>query len=128
VVVLPGMKDLKSIEKKITKIKADLMALGEMHPGSLSQQFNVCGVKNCRCKDKVNPQKHGPYHQLSYVIKGKSTSRFIHKDHLEEVQRHVENYKQFKALTTEWKELAAEYTKMKLDLEKQNRKQIKSES
>ena len=54
------MKVLKSIEKRIDKVKAELMSLGEMHLRILNQQYNVCGVKTCRCKDKENPQKHGP--------------------------------------------------------------------
>jgi len=47
------------------QIKAELAALGEMRPGSLSRQYNVCGKPNCRCKDPQNPQRHGPCYQLS---------------------------------------------------------------
>ena len=112
------MKVLKSIEKRIDKVKAELMSLGEMHLRILNQQYNVCGVKTCRCKDKENPQKHGPYFQLSYTLNGKSSSRFIKKENLAECQKQVENYQRFKGLTTEWKELAAEHAKLKYELEK----------
>ena len=112
------MKVLSEMEKRITKVKSELMSLGEMHPGSLSQQYNVCGVKNCRCKDKENPQKHGPYYQLSYTMNGKSSSRFISKENLPECQKQVDNYQRFKDLTNEWKVLAVEHAKLKHELAK----------
>jgi hypothetical protein len=107
------MKTKKPIEKRIAAIKQDLLALGDMHPGSLSKQYGVCGKKNCRCKDPEKPQKHGPYNQLSYVHKGKSSSRFIKPEMLSEMQIQVDNYKKFKALTTEWAGLAADLAKLK---------------
>ena len=55
------------IQRRIEKIKAELEGLGGMHPGSISEQYNVCGTPGCRCKDKKNPQKHGPYYQLSFT-------------------------------------------------------------
>ncbi len=112
------MKKLESIIDMITEVKLQLMSLGDMHPGSVTQQYNVCGVKNCKCKDKENPQKHGPYYQLSFTNKGKSSSRFIKKENLEECQKQIENYQKFKELTTEWKSLSVDYAKQKAELEK----------
>jgi len=31
------------IQRKIEKLKRNLVALGELRPGSLSTQYNVCG-------------------------------------------------------------------------------------
>ena len=42
-----------------------------MKPDSINEQYNVCGSPNCKCKDKKNPQKHGPYYYLSFTFKGK---------------------------------------------------------
>ena len=58
----------------------ELLASGPMLPGSISKQWNVCGNPNCRCKDKDNPKKHGPYYQLSFTIGGKSSSMFLNRD------------------------------------------------
>ena len=112
------MRKIFSIEKRIEKIKTDLMSLGEMHPGSISQQYNVCGVKNCRCKDKENPQKHGPYYQLSFTANGKSSSRFVKEENLRECKKQIDNYQRFKNLTAEWKEASVELAKEKLALDK----------
>jgi hypothetical protein len=96
----------KRIETQINKIKMKLMKVGEMRPGSLSKQYNVCGVKGCRCKDPVKPKKHGPYHQLSYVHKKKSTTRFIRRHQLAAVRNQTNQYKKYKILMEKWVELA----------------------
>ena len=105
---------LNEIEKRIERIKAELLKVGEMRPGSLSTQYNVCGVPNCRCKDPKDPKKHGPYNQLSYVRRGKSTTRFIRNQQLKEVQKQVVQYKTWKELTDEWLKLAIEHAEIRL--------------
>ena len=56
-----------AIEKRITEIKLELQGIGPMRPGSLSEQYTVCGKAGCRCADPKHPRKHGPYYQLSFV-------------------------------------------------------------
>ena len=86
-------------ERKINQIKDKLFRLGHMLPGSISEQWNVCGTPGCKCKDKNNPIKHGPYYQLSFSVKGKSSSMFVKKQDLREVRRRVQRYQEFKQLT-----------------------------
>lgn len=86
--------------KKIAKLQEKLMNLGPILPGSLSEQWNICGKKDCRCKAKTKPQKHGPYYQLSYTVNKKSSSLFIKKEDLGEVKKRMSNYKTFKILNT----------------------------
>ena len=109
------MTTIKLIEKKIEIVKKKLMELGDMHPGSLSKQYNICGTPNCKCKDPENPKKHGPYYNLSFVCYGRSTTRFIKPEFVNDVNKQLQNYKEFKRLTNDWKNLAAELAKMKID-------------
>src|SRR6266704_2411798 len=90
---------LKQMERRIAAIKAALMNLGALHPGSLSRQFNVCGKPGCRCKDPQQPRRHGPYYQLNYVFRGKKTSKFIRREVLKQVRAELANYKRFRRLT-----------------------------
>ena len=53
--------------------------MGDLRPGSLSTQYKVCGSPGCRCK-ATPPIKHGPYYQVSYTRKGKSSSKFVKKE------------------------------------------------
>ena len=89
---------IQFLEEKIQEIKTRLMDLGEMRPGSLSQQYNVCGKPGCRCKDPKNPQRHGPYYQLSYVHQGKSTTQFIRPELRATVRAQISTFKKFRKL------------------------------
>jgi len=100
-------------QQQIDQIKQELFALGDMRPGALSEQYNVCGKPGCRCKDPRNPQKHGPYYQLSYTHQGKSTTEFVKRQMLDEVQRQLANYARFKQLTEQWVELSVRIAKRK---------------
>jgi hypothetical protein len=107
------INQVRTLEKRIETIKRKLSALGDMRPGSLSTQFNVCGNPTCRCKDPENPKKHGPYYQLSYTHKGRSKSEFVKKEDLSEVKRQIRNYQQFKKLTGVWVDLSLELAKLR---------------
>ena len=113
------MMQLQKIEKRIARIKKELQTIGNMRPGSLNQQYTVCGKEGCRCVDPDKPRKHGPYYQLSYVHNGKSTTQFIGKEFVDIVRKQLENYKKFRELTTEWVDLALTLTKEKLYIEKE---------
>ena len=85
-------------ERKVDQLRGTLGKLGPMLPGSISEQWNVCGTPGCRCKDAKNPQKHGPYYQLSFTVVGKSSTMFIKKEDLPEARRRIKRYQKFKVL------------------------------
>ena len=105
---------IQKAEQRIQQIKAELAALGEMRPGSLSKQYNVCGKPNCRCKDPQHPQRHGPYYQLSWVHRGKSTTQFIRRPLLPQVRAQIATYNKFRKLTEEWINLALRVAQARL--------------
>ena len=88
-------------DRRIEQLKGRLAQVGPMLPGSISEQWNVCGTPGCRCKDPEKPVKHGPYYQLSYTVGGKSSTMFIKKEDLPEARRRLKLYQQFKTLSTE---------------------------
>ena len=89
-------------EQRIQRLQGELAVLGEMRPGSLSRQYNVCGKPNCRCKAPENPQRHGPHYQLSWVHRGKSTTQFIRRPFRREVLAQIATYNKFRKLTDQW--------------------------
>jgi len=111
---------IQPLEQRIQQIKAELAALGEMRPGSLSQQYNVCGKPNCRCKDPQNPQRHGPYYQLSWVHQGKSTTQFIRRPLLPQVRAQIATYNKFRKLTDEWVRIALRLAQARLLVARRN--------
>ncbi len=88
-------------QNKIGQLKQKLLNLGPVLPGSISEQWNVCGTPSCKCKDTKYPEKHGPYYQLSFSVGGRSSSMFIKKENISEARKRVRNYREFKKLTME---------------------------
>jgi hypothetical protein len=105
------------IERQIEKVKRDLVALGDLRPGSLSTQYNVCGSPGCRCKASP-PEKHGPYYQVSFTRKGKSSSKFVKKKDLPAIRKQLKNYERMKLLMDRWIDLATELSNLRLTKEK----------
>ena len=87
-------------QKRLHELKRKLLDLGPVLPGSISEQWNVCGTPGCRCKERNNPKKHGPYYQLSFSIRGRSSSMFIKKEDLAEARKRVHRHQEFKKLMT----------------------------
>ena len=109
---------LKTMERRVEKIKNQLSKIGEMRPGSINEQFTVCGKAGCVCQDPKKAKKHGPYHQLSYVHQGKSTTQFIQKELVPTVKHQLKNFKMFKLLTAEVVDIALAIAKEKLASDK----------
>ncbi|MFC1452667.1 DUF6788 family protein [Verrucomicrobiota bacterium] len=88
-------------QQRAQQIRNKLGQSGPMLPGSISEQWNVCGTPGCRCKNAKQPTKHGPYYQLSYTVGGRSSTMFIKKEDLTEARRRIMRYAQFKSLCRE---------------------------
>jgi hypothetical protein len=88
------VSDIVSITNKIRQI-------GPMLPGSLETIYTVCGKPGCRCKDKENPRKHGPYYRLSYSLAGRNSTMFVKQQDVQAVKTMVDNYKKFRELSIE---------------------------
>ena len=107
-----------NLNQRITEIKREISNLGPLHPGSISEQYNICGTPGCRCKDPKNPRKHGPYYQLSYGWRGKSSTMFVRADQVSAMREKVANYKQMQELVKEWVDL-------EMEMERRERAQAK---
>ena len=97
-------KRLAQIAKRIATIKAALLTLEPMRPGSLTRQH------------KDPHSQSGPYDQLSYTRDMKSRTDYIPRDCVREVRRLLGNYKCFRSMTTEWVDLSIEQSRLKLRL------------
>ena len=56
------------------------------------------GTPGCKRKDPKHPQRHGPYYQLSYTLRGKSSTVFVKPQDVAEVRRRIRRYGEFKQL------------------------------
>jgi len=97
-------KNLAQIEFQIKKIRLKLIEIGEMRPGSLTEQY----------KDPIN--KSGSYYQLSYTFGMKSKTEYIRKEYVYDIRRQIKNYKQFKRLNSELVALCIERSRLTMKL------------
>jgi hypothetical protein len=97
-------KRLDVIRNRIHQIKAELAAIEDMRPGSLTRQY----------KDPEN--QSGAYYQLSYTRQMKSRTDYVARECVREVRREIANYKRFKALTAEWVDLSIEHSRLRIKL------------
>ena len=106
---------IRILETQIEAVKKELLSLGDLCPGSLSRQYNVCGNPKCRCK-KDPAQKHGPYYQLSFTRKGRSSTKFIKSPHVAMVKDQIDNYAKLRTLVNRWIDLSTQICQIKTEL------------
>jgi hypothetical protein len=97
---------------QIEQIKTKLVKLGDLRPGSLSEQYNTCRTPGCRCKADP-PQRHGPYHQLSYSRHGRSRTENVHPEDLTNVQAQLRNYARLRDLIDQWIDAGIELDRLR---------------
>ena len=97
---------IREIEKEIEQIKKQLQEIGEMRPGSLTQQY------------RVPSEKLGGYYQLSYMHKMKSRTDYVRPQFVDQIRTQVATYKNFKKLVDRWIELAILHSKLTMDIAK----------
>ena len=95
---------LRQIEKRIERIKSELVKIEAMRPGSLTKQYK-------------DPRKQtGPYHQLSYTFEMRSRTEYIRNEYVRDIRRQVKLYKRHKQLNADWVSLSIEHSKLAMKL------------
>jgi len=110
---MKAMRRRAQLEAKIATVKQELLRLGDLRPGTLSEQYNVCGKAGCACKADP-PRKHGPYYQVSFTWQGRSRTQFVRREHLGAVRQQVRNYERLRALVEAWIAAAVELSHLRL--------------
>ena len=88
------MKKMNNVEK----IKSEIAKVGLALPGKISKQWHQCKKEGCKCMDKKNPKKHGPYNQLSFTFGGKSSTLNIKNEDMSKAKKCIKNYKKLQKL------------------------------
>ena len=101
------------LEAKIEKLKQELLRLGDLRPGTLSEQYNVCGKAGCACKADP-PRKHGPYYQVSFTWQGRSRTQFVRREHVGTVRQQLRNYERLRDLIEAWIAAGLELSPLRL--------------
>ena len=96
----PGNRQAQ-LEATIDVLKQELLTLGDLRPGTLSEQYNVCGKAGCACKADP-PRKHGPYYQVSFTWQGRSHTQFVRQENVATTRQQLRNYQRLRTLVEAW--------------------------
>jgi hypothetical protein len=78
-------------------IAAAIAEIGFALPGTLTERPMRCGHANCRCHADP-PQLHGPYHQWTRKVDGKTVTRFLTDDQLADYSGWFDNQRRLRQL------------------------------
>ena len=91
----------KAIAAEIT---ARLAGLAFALPGTVADRMTRCGHPGCRCRADP-PRLHGPYHQWTRKINGKTVTRRLTPSQLADYQPLFDTAKKLRALLAELQDL-----------------------
>ena len=81
-------------------IAAELASLGFALPGTLIERHVRCGKPRCRCHADP-PVLHGPYWQWTRKVAGKTITRLVSDEQLDDYRQWLDNDRKLRALVAE---------------------------
>jgi len=92
--------NLQELISKKEQILSKITHLTDFRPGSLVERYRRCGKPYCHCA-KPGAKGHGPCYSLTRSVKGKTTTKIIPKDEVEETKRQIQEYHRFREVIEE---------------------------
>jgi len=94
-------QSLSALEAKRSSILQQLLALGDLRPGSISAVVRRCGKPNCHCARPRDPG-HDPQLRLVRKVNGKSVAEsFASPAGFRKAQREVAEFHRLQSLNAE---------------------------
>lgn len=90
------------LERKIERIKQQLLALGPMRPGSITRQY------------RLPKTKKRPFYQISYTHQMKSRSEYVRLENLSALRRETTNFRRFRKLVNQWVDLSLAASQLRI--------------
>ncbi len=91
--------------RQLERIIAALAQAGLALPGNVVTRSMPCGKTGCRCKADP-PQLHGPYHQWTRKINGKTVTRWLSAEQAARYDAWFQNARRLRELLTELESLS----------------------
>jgi hypothetical protein len=91
-------------QDRAARIAAQIAGLGLALPGTLIQRHVRCGWAGCRCHADP-PDLHGPYWQWTRKHAGKTVTRLVPDDQVDDYRRWLDNHRRLRELVAELEDL-----------------------
>lgn len=99
---------MQKLDQRITSIKKQIFEIGDMRPGSLTQQMRKA------------KESYGSYWQLSYTYRGKGRTGYIREEFVQQVTAETANYRLYKELLDMLIQLSIEKSELQMELGKKD--------
>lgn len=94
------LEDRERLETRRAQLRAELASIGDLRPGSLVGRYRKCGKPNCHCASDRGGG-HGPSWSLTWKVDGKTMTRIIPADAVEQTRGQIAEYQRLRRLTRE---------------------------
>jgi len=92
-------QSLNDLEKRRTELAAEIAALGDFRPGSITTTTGRCGNPNCHCH-QPGQSAHGPHYRLTYKVDGRTvTESFPTPAAQRKAEREVAEFRRYQELS-----------------------------
>lgn len=97
---------LETYERRYRALTAKLTDVGFISPGSLVVRETSCGKQGCRCQADP-PRRHGPYHQWSRAVAGKTQSRRLTEPEADLYRQWIANRRHLEQIVSDMEKISA---------------------
>jgi len=107
-------ESLQSLEARRDQIKQEILALGDLRPGSLTEFYRKCGKPTCACAQEGG-KRHGPAHLISWKGENqKSLAQSVPERFLDVTQKQIDEYHRFRTLSKELVAVSEQICRLKI--------------
>ena len=99
-------EQLADYRRQHRKLAAQLAQIGFIATGTLIERSTRCGTPGCACHADP-PRLHGPYHQWTTKIAGKTVTRRLTDRQAAHYREWIDNNRQLRELTTQMRQISA---------------------
>ncbi len=99
-------EQLADYRRQYRKLAAQLAQIGFIATGTLIERSTRCGTPGCACHADP-PRLHGPYHQWTTKIAGKTVTRRLTDRQAAHYREWIDNNRQLRELTTQMRQISA---------------------
>ncbi len=99
-------EQLADYRRQYRKLAAELAQIGFIATGTLIERSTRCGTPGCACHADP-PRLHGPYHQWTTKIAGKTVTRRLTDRQAAHYREWIDNNRQLRQLTTQMRQISA---------------------
>lgn len=94
---------LEELQDEKKRLIREISELEDFRQGSLSPRYRKCGKPNCHCAQEGS-KGHGPLWLVTRAVDGKTVSKTIPKENVDETSRQIETFHHFQELVHHYTE------------------------